>query len=126
VACSARYEFAGEVLGFPAMTPLPVVSSPAGRRPSSNLVHPYWIGWPAVAGTLSWGIIAKEPLSSLDFEPAVQSVFQRIHFLFWKMYFSFNRFKIKFHLITVLPLISNAYKMLILTPIRSVQIALDS
>ena len=104
MAGSAQYEFASEVLGFPAMAPPPVASSPAGHRPSSNLVRPYWIGWPAVAGTLSW----------------------RIHFLFWKTYFSFNRFKIKFHLITVLPLISNAYKMLILTPIRSVQIALDS
>ena len=122
----ARTKFAGEVLGFLAMAPLPVASSPAGRRPSSSLVRPYWIGWPAVAGTLSRGKFAKEPLSSLDFEPADQSVFQRIHFLFWKTYFSFNRFKIKFHLITVLPLISNAYKMLILTPIRSIQIALDS
>ena len=39
------------------------------------------------------------------------------------IYFYFEN---EFQLFTVLPLISNAYKMLILTPIRSVQIALDS
>jgi len=82
-----------------------------------NPNRPSWIGWPAEADTPSWGKFAKEPLSSLDFEPAVQSVFQRIRFLFWKTYFSFSRFKIKFHIFTELPLISNAYKMLILTPI---------
>jgi len=82
-----------------------------------NPNRPSWIGRPAEADTPSRGKFAKEPLSSLDFEPAVQSVFQRIRFLFWKTYFSFSRFKIKFQIFTELPLISNAYKMLILTPI---------
>ena len=70
-----------------------------------------------MADTPSRGTFAKEPLGSLDFEPVAQSVFPGLRFRLWKTYFPFNRFKIKFHLITVLPLISNAYKMLILTPI---------
>jgi len=82
-----------------------------------NLNRPSWIERPAEADTPSRGKFAKEPLSSLNFEPAVQSVFQRIGFLFWKTHFSFSRFKIKFQIFTELPLISNAYKMLILTPI---------
>jgi len=120
VAGIARIGNAGEVLATGHGAPLCGPSSPARchRHPRrSNLGRSSLIGRPAEADTPSRGIFAKEPLSSLDFEPAVQSVFQRIRFLFWKMYFSFSRFKIKFQIFTELPLISNAYKMLILTPI---------
>jgi len=82
-----------------------------------NPNRPSWMGRPAEADTPSRGKFAKEPLSSLDFEPVVHSVFQRIRVLFWKTYFSFSRFKINFQIFTELPLISNAYKMLILTQI---------
>ena len=129
VARIARTGSTGEYLAAGHVAPPRWPSSPVGSAapPSrSNPVRSDWIQRSESHRTPSVGLLAKEPLGSLDVEPAVQSGFRRIRFLFWKTYFSFNRFKIKFHLITVLPLISNAYKMLILTPIRSVQIALGS
>ena len=92
----------------------------------TNLSRPSVIQRIQMADTPSRGTFAKEPLGSLDVEPAVQSGFQRIRFLFWKTYFSFNRFKIKFHLITVLPLPLIAHNLFVLTPNWTVQLALDS
>ena len=79
-----------------------------------------------MADTPSRGTFAKEPLCSLDFEPAVQSVFPGLRFHLWKMYFPIYRFKLKFHLITVLPLPLIAHNLFILTPNWTVQHALDS
>ena len=75
-----------------------------------GLDGPYWPVSP------SSGKFAKKPLGSLDFEPVVQSVFPGLHFRLWKTYFSFVRFKLKFYLITDLPLSLIAHNFFILTP----------
>ena len=125
----AQTESSGELGRRRSCQPLPPPSSPVGSAapPSrSNPVRSDWIQRSESHRTPSVGLLAKEPLGSLDVEPAVQSGFRRIRFLFWKTYFSFNRFKIKFHLITVLPLPLIAHNLFVLTPNWTVQLALDS
>jgi len=129
VAGIARTGSTGEYLAAGHVAPPRWPSSPVGSAapPSrSNPVRSDWIQRSESHRTPSVGLLAKEPLGSLDVEPAVQSGFRRIRFLFWKTYFSFNRFKIKFHLITVLPLPLIAHNLFVLTPNWTVQLALDS
>jgi len=109
---------------LPSRSPFFSVGAPP-LRPWSNLRRRSGIGWSLLACTPSGGKFAKEPLSSLDFEPAVQSVFPGLRFRLWKTYFSFVKFKLKFYLITDLPLSLIAHNFFILTPNWPVQLALD-
>ena len=90
------------------------VALPAPSR--SNLDRPDWIQRPQTADTPSGARFAKEPLADFIMEPTILYAFRFPRLLFWKAYFSFNRFKIKFHLITVLPLPLIAHNLFVLTP----------
>jgi hypothetical protein len=85
----------------------------------SNRVRPDWIGWPRAIDTPSAGNFLKEPLGFLEFQTAVLSGFKILIFM---IYFNLKLFE----LFTGLPLVSNASKIHVLTPIRSVQVALGS
>ena len=122
----ARTRNAGEIPSFPAMAPPPGASSRASRRSHLIWAIHFRSNGPDRPIPLRRVILLKRPWKILDVEPAVQSGFQRIRFLFWKTYFSFNRFKIKFHLITVLSLPLIAHNLFVLTPNWTVQLALDS
>ena len=104
-----------------------LLRSAAPPAPSrSNLDRPDWIQRPQTADTPSGARFAKEPLADFIMEPTILYAFRFPRLLFWKAYFSFNRFKIKFHLITVLPLPLIAHNLFVLTPNWTIQLALDS
>jgi hypothetical protein len=78
--------------------------TPSSLSLSSNPSHPFKIQWITAADTLSTARFIKEPLNFLSIEPAIHGVKTKRRFAVSKAYSALAKMKIRFQIITKLPL----------------------